>query len=76
MSIFETLGSLGQPHNYELIMFRRTGRGQLDISPSIRHDVQANVDLGIWNNKIVILFSLVLVVRARQAAPPCRERDL
>ena len=40
----------------ELIMFRRTGRGQLDSSPSIRHDVQANVDLGIWNNKIVLFY--------------------
>jgi hypothetical protein len=40
----------------ELIMFRRTHRGQIDISPAIRHDVVVDLDQEIWNSKIVLFY--------------------
>jgi len=59
--IHESMNQLDARYGYiinekELIMFRCTGRGQLDISPSVRHDVQANVEHGIWNSKIVLFY--------------------
>jgi len=40
----------------ELIMFRRTDRDQIDISPAIRHDVVVDLDQEIWNSKIVLFY--------------------
>jgi hypothetical protein len=45
-------------NDQELIFFRRrsSGWGHLDISPAIRHDVDADVDNGILNSKFVLFY--------------------
>ena len=45
-------------NNEELVFFRRRddGWGQLDISPAIRHDVDADVATGVLNSKYVLFY--------------------
>jgi hypothetical protein len=40
----------------ELVFFRRTAWHHLEISPAIRHDVEVDVENGIWNSKIVLFY--------------------
>lgn len=45
-------------NNEELIFFRRrdSGWGQLDVSPPIRHDVEADAETGVLNSKYVLFY--------------------
>jgi len=45
-------------NNEELVFFRRRddGWGQLDISPAIRHDVDADASTGVLNSKYVLFY--------------------
>jgi len=45
-------------NNEELVFFRRRddGWGQLDISPAIRHDVDADAATGVLNSKYVLFY--------------------
>lgn len=47
-------------NNEELVFLRRrdTGWGQLDISPAIRHDVEADAENGILNSKYALFYFL------------------
>jgi hypothetical protein len=61
----------------ELIFFRRrgTGWGHLDISSPIRHDVEGNLDEGIWNSKAVLLYFHFIVANDEEQwhLPSCRS---
>lgn len=59
--IHDFMNQLGVRYSYivnkkEIIMLRRIGWRRLEISEAIRHNVQFDMDRGIWNSKIVLFY--------------------